>query len=111
MGSNVLVARVRVARVLVAGCNVNDGFRLVLVDGHRKVCVDKDRGFCRVWGVAEQPEGRFSGHFAPGAGGCLWLLVVAFGCFWVLVAAFGCIWVLVAGGCFWVLLGACGGFG
>ena len=56
-GSKVLVGRVRLARVLVAGvravgCNVNDGFGLVLVDGHRKVCVDKDRGFCRVWGVA-----------------------------------------------------------
>ena len=88
MGSNVLVARVLVAGVRVAGCNVNDGFRLVLVDGHRKKCVDKDRGFCRVWGVAEQPEGRFSGHFAPGAGGGLWLLL--------------------AGGGFWGLLGACG---
>ena len=95
MGSNVLVARVLVAGVLVAGCNVNDGFRLVLVDGHRKKCVDKDRGFCRVWGVAAQLRGRFSGHFTPGAGGCLWLLVVAFGCFWVLVASGG-FWGLMA---------------
>ncbi len=50
MGSNVLVARVLVPRVLVAGCNVNDGFRLVFIHGHRKKRVDKDRRFCRVGG-------------------------------------------------------------